>query len=110
MYEFARRVAGLDFLAVTDRHQPWDVERNKIGREKYEYTVKAAGDANKDGEFIAFPGFEFRCKRGDTAIVMGDAVPYEVVDDSRIKNIGISGHIWGAMTTSRSLISITRAA
>ncbi|MGE5549738.1 MAG: DUF3604 domain-containing protein [Bacteroidota bacterium] len=87
MYEFAEKAAGLDFLAVTDHHQPWDIERNKIGRENFEYTVKAAAAATKDGRFIAFPGFEFRCARGDTVIVLGEAVPYEVVDDPRLKDI-----------------------
>lgn len=81
MYSYGKNVSMLDFMAVTDHHQPWDIERNKIGREKWEKTVYFADEHNKPGEFVAFPGFEFRDPRGDTAVVFCDAPTYERIDN-----------------------------
>jgi len=85
-FAFGRDVACLDFMAVTDHHQPWDSERNKIGELNYERTVAAAGAITADGRFAAFPGFEFRGawkndrQRGDTAVILNEVVPYDVID------------------------------
>ena len=77
---FARRRAGLDFFAVTDHHQPWDVERNRIGRQYWEMTLDDLFGHDAPGEFLVFPGFEFRCPRGDTAVVLGWQAGYEEID------------------------------
>lgn len=86
-FAFARDVACLDFFAVTDHHQPWDRERNKLGAGKWELLNEAVRKHNKEGEFLAFPGFEYRCERGDTIIVLNEYFSYDEIDDSGLKNI-----------------------
>lgn len=77
---FARRRAGLDFYAPTDHHQPWDQQRNRIGRERWEATMEAIERHSEDGRFVVFPGIEFRCKRGDTAVLFGWLPVYDQID------------------------------
>ena len=86
-FRFAKEVACLDFLAISDHHQPWDIERNKIGKENWDKLSEAVVKYNKSGDFLAFPAFEFRCERGDTTVVFNENLPYEVIDDPSIKNI-----------------------
>ncbi len=80
LMQFARDRAGLDFYAVTDHHQPWDIERNKIGRELWNQTVAATEAVSADGEFLVFTGIEYRCPRGDTAVVFGWNPGYDEID------------------------------
>lgn len=87
MYKYGRDEACLDFMAITDHHQPWDIERNKIGRENWEKIKKAADKYNQVGIFAAFPGIEFRCVRGDTQIVFADEISYDEIDNNKIKDI-----------------------
>lgn len=77
---YVRQRAGLDFYAVTDHHQPWDVARNKIGADLWEATVAAARAASAPGDFLGLVGFEYRCPRGDTAIVFADYPEYAAID------------------------------
>lgn len=42
LMRFARRRAALDYYAVTDHQQPWDVERHKIGKEFWDRTTATA--------------------------------------------------------------------
>ncbi len=77
---FARDRAGLDFYAVTDHHQPWDVERNKIGRDRWERTIEAVRQFDRPGEFLVFPGIEYRCKRGDTEVLFNWLPTYDEID------------------------------
>lgn len=86
-FRYGRDVSRLDFMTITDHHQPWDIERNKIQRENWEMINQAAREFNKEGEFIAFPGFEFRCERGDTAVTLNEELDYSEIDVSSIKNI-----------------------
>lgn len=54
-YAYGREIAGLDFCALTDHAEciyP-DLKYN------WEYIVKATENANKDGEFVTFPAFEW---------------------------------------------------
>jgi hypothetical protein len=87
MYRYGKEVARLDFMAVTDHHQPWDIERNKIGEENWNTIKAAAEELNKEGEFITFPGFEFRCNRGDTAVIVNENLEYNRMDIPEIKDI-----------------------
>ena len=77
---FARQRAQLDFHAVTDHHQPWDHERQKVGRKRWERTMKAVERHNAEGEFLALAGYEYRCPRGDTAVVYGWLPTYDEID------------------------------
>lgn len=87
MYDFAENAACLDFLAVTDHHQPWDIERNKIGEANWNEIVESAEKADRSNEFTAFPGLEFRGPRGDTAVIFPNPPKYSEIDDSELKDI-----------------------
>lgn len=87
LYGYARDVAGADFLNVTDHHQPWDVARNRIGRELWELTCEAARTHHAPGRFITFTGIEYRAKRGDTAVVFGDELDYDVIANPEMSRI-----------------------
>ncbi len=80
LMRYARETAGLDFFSVSDHHQPWDDERHKIGKKNWDETIEAVRAHNKNGEFVVFPGFEFRCPRGDTVITFGWHPKYAEID------------------------------
>ena len=80
LMRFARDRAALDFFAVTDHHQPWDAPRNRIGREFWDRTKADLAEYDRSGAFLVFPGFEFRCPRGDTVIVTNWKPSYDEID------------------------------
>ncbi|HCE44250.1 MAG TPA: hypothetical protein DET40_11940 [Lentisphaeria bacterium] len=86
-FGYARNVARLDFQAVTDHHQPWDKEKNKIGEEKWNLLLQAVEKHCEPGRFLAFPGFEYRCSRGDAAVVFAGAEPYSDIDRPELCDI-----------------------
>ena len=86
-FQYARDVAKLDFMALTDHHQPWDIERRKLGEERWNIILEAADKYNKNDSFVAFPGFEYRCERGDTQVVLNESLGYELVGKADIVNI-----------------------
>jgi hypothetical protein len=86
-FNYAKNSACLDFAAVTDHHQPWDVDRRILALEGWNSINDAVAKYNKDGEFIAFPGFEYRCERGDTVIVFGEYLSHEEIAIPSMKNI-----------------------
>jgi hypothetical protein len=86
-YLYARDVAALDFLAVTDHHQPWDVERNKIGAPLWSKLVEQAQDMDKPGVFTAFAGLEYRSSRGDTAVVFKNYPDYDKLDNPSLSEV-----------------------
>jgi hypothetical protein len=57
-YSFAKDVAKLDFLAVTD-HNHHRGELNGLTQEEYHDGLKTAEDSNEDGAFVAIYGVEF---------------------------------------------------
>ena len=86
-YDYAKESACLDFLAVTDHHQPWDEERNKIGEPRWGELSQAVEKHDKPGSFLAFEGFEFRCQRGDTTVIIKDHFDYSEIDDPSLTDI-----------------------
>ncbi len=90
----ARERAGLDYYSVSDHHQPWDIERNKIGKENWDRTIEAARTHDMPGEFLVFPGFEFRGTRGDTIITFGWLPEYEEIDRPEWQDIR---EVWEAL-------------
>ncbi len=84
---YARQRGGLDFVGVSDHHQPWDIERNKIGKENWERTAEFADKHTVEGRFLAFAGFEFRGPRGDTVLVFRNAPAYSGIDRAEWKDI-----------------------
>ncbi len=93
-FGYGRNVARLDFMAVTDHHQPWDVERNKIGEAHWRRLLEAVKRHSDPGSFVAFPGFEYRCIRGDTAVVFPGPVPYCDIDREQLSDIR---RLWDAL-------------
>lgn len=87
MFSYGRQVAGLDFMAITDHHQPWDIERNKIGEDNWLDICEAVDKHQHDNHFLTFSGIEFRCDRGDTAVVFKDEIPYKQIDQSHLRSI-----------------------
>lgn len=74
---FARHRAGLDYYAVTDHHQPWDKPRNHVGRTRWERTMEALEEHDAPGQFLVYAGIEYRCPRGDTALVFNWSPEYD---------------------------------
>ncbi len=84
---FARQQAGLDFYAPTDHNEPHHEPRNHIGRARWEQTVEAARAHDAPGEFLAFVGMEYRCTRGDTAVVFKDFPSWNQVGRSEFTDV-----------------------
>jgi len=57
-FEYARKVAGLDFQAVTD-HAYYFVQPLPDGKDRYLQTLQAASLKTVDGDFVAIAGFEW---------------------------------------------------
>lgn len=87
MFNYARNVTNLDFLAITDHHQPWDEERNKLGQALWEDTCAAVEAFDEPHRFLAFGGFEFRDRRGDTPVIFAHMPEYTQVDDPTLTNV-----------------------
>ncbi len=68
LHVFARERAGLDFYAITEHHQPQDSPRDQIMEQVWNEIIEATIANDKPGEFLIFPGFEYRCARGDTVL------------------------------------------
>lgn len=86
-YMFARDVACLDFLAVTDHHIPAGNGRKRISKESWDEINEAADLFNDPGKFAAFTGFEFTCERGDTTVVFNENFNYSDLVNGSIKDI-----------------------
>jgi hypothetical protein len=83
----ARQRAGLDFFAVSDHHQPWDIPRHHLGREAWEATLDAAATHHTPGAFVVFPAIEFRCVRGDTVVLFAGAPGYDVISGPELVDV-----------------------
>lgn len=64
-YEYARDVMGLDFMTTTDHHHLC----SSLSPEEWQHIQTAAKSYNEEERFVAFPGFEYRCERGDTNVI-----------------------------------------
>jgi hypothetical protein len=87
MFAYARQVRGLDFMAVTDHHQPWDGERNKIGRANWERSRAAVRAHHRPGKFVSFSGMEYRCPRGDTVVIWRNEPSYRLLDNPSLSDV-----------------------
>lgn len=87
MFAYGKEAACLDFMAITDHHQPWDNERNKLTRANWKELSETVQQYNVDGSFITFWGFEFRCERGDTHVLLNEELDYETISNSSLKNV-----------------------
>jgi hypothetical protein len=87
MFAYGKEAACLDFMAITDHHQPWDVERNKLTRADWTELNEAVRKYSEEGLFVAFWGFEFRCERGDTHVLLNEELDYDMVSNPNIQNI-----------------------
>jgi hypothetical protein len=76
---FARDRAGVDFCAVADHHQPWDLPRRRLDRPSWEQTIDAVDGHHEPGRFVVFPAIEFRCPRGDTVVVFAQAPGHDQI-------------------------------
>ncbi|MCP4641370.1 MAG: DUF3604 domain-containing protein, partial [bacterium] len=63
--------------ATTDHHQPKDKPRNQIGRERWQATMADVKAHHQPGDFIVFPGIEYRCTRGDTVVLFNELPDYD---------------------------------
>lgn len=86
-FQFARDAARIDFLAVTDHQQPWDEERFKIGEAPWGKLLNDVKEFNEPGRFLAFPGMEYRCHRGDTAVIFNESTDYADIDNPDMDDI-----------------------
>ncbi len=79
LMHFARERAGLDFYAPTDHHQPWDIPRHQLEAPAWAATLDAVQSHHHPGEFVVFPGIEYRCPRGDTVVLFNEIPAYEEI-------------------------------
>ena len=91
---FARYRAGLDFLAITDHHQPMDSPRSQIGADRWDATMEALERQHRPGEFVVFPGFEYRCRRGDTVVLCNWVPTYDEIDQPGWTDIRLLWKAW----------------
>lgn len=87
MQLFAKERSGLDFYATTEHHQPWDSPRDRMMKYVWEETINAVIKNDKPGEFLVFPGFEFRCDRGDTVLFFNYLPQYEEIANPEWRDI-----------------------
>lgn len=87
MCSYAKHVSALDFIAITDHHQPWDEERSRIGETCWKEVTEAVRKWNSPGTFLALSGFEFRDDRGDTPVIFSEPPSYEAIDDPSLVNV-----------------------
>ncbi len=87
LMDFARYRSGLDFFAVTDHHQPKDTPDNHIGEDRWKTTLHHAEEKNMDGNFVVFPGIEFRCIRGDTVVIFNGYPTYKEITNPETTDI-----------------------
>ena len=110
---FARDRAALDFFAVTDHHDPAGNEAVKIGVHGWEATLADVREHTRPGEFVVFPGIEFRAARerldggpcqmrGDTCIIFNWQPAYEEINDIALQDMRA---VWQVLA-GRDFISI----
>ena len=76
---FARDRAGLDFFAVADHHQPAMAPDQRLTRAQWEATIEDIRANHEPGRFVVFPAIEYRCVRGDTAVVLNWLPTYDEI-------------------------------
>lgn len=86
-FNFAKQVASLDFAAVTDHHQPWDVERNQIQKHQWEFLKNTVTEKTADKFFIPIGGFEYRCVRGDTVVLFENMPEFNTIHERTLTDI-----------------------
>ncbi len=74
MLDFARHSALLDFCMITDHHEPHNPTLHQLSESEWRSTMAAADQADSPGRFVAIPGIEYRCARGDTVVLFGEKV------------------------------------
>lgn len=79
LMRFARDRAGLDFYATSDHHEPHHHPRNHVRQNEWEALLEAVQQYHQPGEFVVFPAFEFRCPRGDTAVLLNWMAEYNEI-------------------------------
>ena len=66
---YARDTNGLDFIGLTDHHEPWH-PTHALTTDEWEETVMTVNKYNQTGRFVALAGYEFRDRRGDTNVFL----------------------------------------
>jgi hypothetical protein len=87
LMDFARHRQGLDFFAVSDHHQPKDEAMRHLGAPAWEATMRDVRSRHTPGEFVVFPGFEFRDRRGDTVVVCNWEPDYAEIEQPEWREI-----------------------
>ena len=85
MLDWGRRVAGLDFAAVTDHsmHSGRLTQQN-MTEAQFKQTQEAAAELNDPGRYITFSACEQRCARGDTNVFfLQDDADYYMKDETK---------------------------
>jgi len=80
MHVFARERAGLDFYGTSEHHQPQDSPRDRTPESVWSETIEAVIRNDRPGEFLVFPGIEYRCRRGDTVLSFNYLPEYKEVN------------------------------
>ncbi len=94
LMDFARHRQGLDFFAVSDHHQPKDDTMRHLGATAWEATLADVRSRHVPGEFVVFPAFEFRDKRGDTVVVCNWEPAYSEIEHPEWEDIRVLWAAW----------------
>jgi len=91
--EYARDVAGMDFVGFADHHQPVDAEKPVLAylrMDEWAVQCEAARRLSRSGAFVVFPGIEYRGpeRRGDTNLTFKDSdAPYPLYARESLQKI-----------------------
>ena len=80
LMDFAKDRQALDFFAVTDHHQPQSEVKRHLGEDFWSRTMEDVRSRHRPGEFVVFPGFEYRARRGDTVVICNWEGEYADID------------------------------
>jgi len=66
---YARDIANLDFIVITDHHNTHSDLAFELSEKAWKATVETSNRMNKDGKFVVFAGIEYQSRRGHTNVI-----------------------------------------
>jgi hypothetical protein len=99
-YTYARNIGKLDFFSLTEHNNVVNGEWNAGSTEGLfrDKVIKAANDANEDGEFVAFAGWEWTSgPKGHIAMIHKPGYEAYLHEDEQIKTMA---NIYGWLKTA----------
>ncbi|GAA0178937.1 hypothetical protein SH2C18_19030 [Clostridium sediminicola] len=87
-YTYAKDVANIDFMGLSEQTFEFNEDKSlNITKEMWKLIGEKADINYKEGKFVAFPGFEFHSKRGDTVVLFSDSLSKFSYPEEWVKDI-----------------------